>query len=120
MHWLTALFQKIAGVLHGPKAQAVEETLSSLTLAAMPIVAAVSALCPNQTVQQISAAYTKYGVPLASQIRADPTSTGNALLNLSTAVLQKNLPPAQAAPALSLLNTAVQLAVVASKLPAGA
>ena len=81
-------------------------------LFALPIVKDIAALVPNRTVQEISTAYQKYGVPLATQISEDPTSTGNALLNLGTAVLQKNHAPDAA---VSLLNTAVQLALVAAK-----
>lgn len=117
MHWITALFQKFVGILHSPKVQAVETQLASLTEAALPIVQDIAALCPNRTVQEIAAAYSKYGLPLAQQISSDPTSTGNALLNLATAVLQKNHAPTAA---ISILNTAVQLAVVAAKLPAAA
>lgn len=113
MHWLTSLFAKIVGFFESPKAKAVEAQLASLTQAALPIVQAIAALTPNRTVQEIATAYAQYGVPLAVQITADPTSTGNALLNLATTVLQKNHAPDAA---ISLLNTAVQLAVVALKL----
>lgn len=113
IHWLTSLFQRIAGVLNSDKAKAVEAQLASLVEAAQPIVEAIAQLTPNRTVAEITKAYEVYGLPLAQQVTGDPTSTGNALLNLATAVLQKNHAPTAA---VSLLNTAVQLAVTATKL----
>jgi hypothetical protein len=112
MNWLIHLFQKIGGFFITPKALAIEAQLSSMVVAAEPIVKAIAALTPNRTVQEITAAYEKYGVPVAGTIANDPTSTGNALLNLATTILQKNHAPDAA---VSLLNTAVQLALTAVK-----
>jgi len=113
MHWLTHFFARIAALFESPKAKAIEAELASLTEAAFPIVQAIAALVPNKTVQEIAAAYEHYGIPLATQITTDPNSVGNALLNLATALLQKTQAPDAA---VSLLNTAVQLAVTALKL----
>ncbi len=115
MHWLTSLFHKISWLFDSPKAKAIEAELAAMTQAALPIVQTIAALTPNKTVQEIAAVYEHYGVPLAVQIGSDPTSIENALLNVATAVLQKNH---ASATAVSLLNTAVQLAVTASKIPA--
>ena len=45
----------------------------------------------------------------------DPTSIGNALLNLATHLLRSKLPAEKAALPTNILNTAVQLAVTAMK-----
>lgn len=94
------------------KAAQVEKELATLVQAAVPIVTEIDQLVPNKTLDQITAAYTKYALPVATQIQNDPTSIGNAMLNLATAVLQKNHAPTAA---VSLLNTAVQLAVLTLK-----
>lgn len=105
-------FKKVESFFASGKAVQVETELAGLVQLALPIVQDIAAMTPNKTVQQISDAYTKYGVPLAQQVASDPTSTGNALLNLATAVLQKNHAPVAA---VSLLNTAVQMALLVSK-----
>ena len=105
-------FKKVESFFTSGKALQVESELAGLVQMALPIVQDIAALTPSKTVQEITAAYTKYGIPLAQQVTADPTSTGNALLNLATAVLQKNHAPTAA---ISLLNTAVQMAVTVAK-----
>lgn len=107
--------KKVWSWLDSPKAEAALEQAAQLALEAGPIVAEIAQLAPNSTFAEVSAAYTKYGVPFAAQATTDPTQVGNCLLNLATLVLQKNLKPGQAVPAVNLLNTAVQLAVTALK-----
>lgn len=112
MNIIGEFFAKIGSWFHNPKVEAVFNSLATIVTVAEPIVADIAALTPNKTVQEITAAYTKYAVPVSLQITTDPTSTGNALLNLATAVVNKNLKnPA----ATSLVNTAVQIAVTAAK-----
>jgi len=111
--------KKIWAWLDSPKAQAALQEASQLALEAAPIVAEISQLAPNSTFAEVAAAYQKYGVPFASTVTTDPTQIGNYLLNLATTVLQKNLPKTQAAPAVSLLNTAVQMAVTSLKASGG-
>lgn len=94
------------------KAAQVEKELATLVQAAVPIVSEINQLVPNKTLEEVTAAYVKYGIPLATQIQNDPTSIGNGLLNLATAILQKNHAPTAV---VSLLNTAVQLAVLTLK-----
>ena len=103
---------KIETFFSSGRAAQVESELATLVKAAVPIVEDINQLIPNKTLQEVTAAYEKYGVPLATQIQNDPTSIGNAMLNLATTVLQKNHAPIAA---ISLLNTAVQLAVVTMK-----
>ena len=91
------------------------KTAASLAPIALPIVQEIAILVPNKTVDEVLAAYTKYGVPVVGQINADPTSVGNAMLNLATVLLSQKLPAGMAGAATSLLNTAVQLAVLALK-----
>lgn len=105
-------FKKVESFFTSGKAVQVETELANLAQLAFPIVQDIAALVPNQTVQEITKAYEKYGIPLAGQISTDPNSAGNALLNLATAVLQKNHAPAAS---ISLLNTAVQMAVTVVK-----
>jgi hypothetical protein len=96
------------------KAKAALQQAASLVAIAAPIVQEIGMLAPNKTVSEIEAAYQKYGVPFTTTLNSsDPNSAGNALLNLATAVLAKNLPPDKAGAAVSILNTAVQLAVTA-------
>lgn len=112
MSWISTLFTKIEGFFTSGKAQQVAASLETLVPLAAPIVQEIAALTPNKTVQEVEAAYTKYAVPLIGQIANDPTTIGNALLNLATTVMQKNHAPTAA---VSLLNTAVQIAVTMLK-----
>lgn len=85
---------------------AVEKEIATLVPIALPIVEGIGAMTPNRTIQEITAAYEKYGVPLAANMAAgDP---GTALRDLAVEILQKNHAPAAA---VSLLNTVVELAV---------
>jgi hypothetical protein len=114
MSILSSLFKHIGQFFSwftSPKGQAVEKELAGLVVQAQPIVATIAAMTPNKTVAEVANAYTKYGVPLATSVSNDPTAIGNALLNLATAVMQKN----GASNAVSLLNTAVQLALTVVK-----
>jgi hypothetical protein len=110
-------FTALEKVFTSDKAKAALTEAAALAVQAAPIVAAIEALVPstNRTVQAVEAAYAKYAVPVATQITNDPTSINNALLNLASTLLAKNLPAQKAGIATSLLNTAVQLAVTAVK-----
>ena len=76
MKWLANLFRHLWA----------DETL---VVAAQPIVSTIAVLVPNKTVQEVSKAYNYFGVPLVKEIADDPTSIGNAMMNLAVAVLQK-------------------------------
>lgn len=80
---------------------------------AIPIVEDIAALVPNRTVQEVTAVLEKYVGPAAQQIDDNPIAIGNVLLNTATAAVQKSLPPEQSGAAISLIQTAVQLAVTA-------
>ena len=114
MNWLKHLFASIAHIFQSPRLATVATTIENLVPLAVPIVQDIAAITPNKTVQQVAAAYQKYGVPLAQGLGSSsgPVAIGNALLNLATEVLQKNHAPTAA---VSLLNTAVQLALVGLK-----
>lgn len=112
MNWLRKLFQNVEDFIHSPKLIAVEKEIMALLPFALSIVQDIDALAPNRTLEEINKVATKYGVPTLTAIAADPNATGNALLNLGTSILQANHAPTAAT---SLLNTVVQLAVVASK-----
>lgn len=106
------VISKIETFFTSGKAQQVETQLAALVQQAVPIVEEINQLIPNKTLQEVTAAYEKYAVPMATQVQGDPTSIGNAMLNLATSVLQKNHAPTAA---VSLLNTAVQLALLTMK-----
>lgn len=118
MNWLKNLFSKIDGYFHTPAAEAVENEIQTLLPAGIQIVQEINALAPNKTLAQINTIATKYALPTVSAI-ADGQTTGNVLLNLGSQILAKNHAPAAAT---SLLNTVIQLAVVANPAaaPAGA
>jgi hypothetical protein len=109
--------QGVENFFRSGKATAALEQAAALVTVAAPIVQELEVLVPtgNRTVQAVEAAYAKYAVPVAAQIQSNPTSINNALLNLASQILAKNLPPAQAGAATNVLNTAVQLAVTAAR-----
>ena len=111
------VIQSVESFFRSGKATAALEQAASLVTIAAPIVQELEVLVPsqNRTVQAVEAAYSKYAVPVAAQIQNNPTSINNALLNLASAILARNLPPAQAGAATNVLNTAVQLAVTAAR-----
>ncbi len=95
-------------------------TINTLVETAIPIVEEISSITGNAgaaaTAEAVEAAYTKYGVPLTQVLTTgNATQIGNALLNLATTILQKNLPANQSGVATNILNTAVSLAVTATK-----
>ena len=95
-----------------PKAQAVETTIAGLLPAALTVVGEINTMAPNRTLTEINTIAQKYALPAITSISSDPNATGNVLLNLATTILQKNHAPTAA---ISLLNTVVQLAVMALK-----
>ena len=109
MSWFKNIIAKLAGWFTSPKAKALANMIAQIANEAFPVVQEIAVLVPNKTVQEIIAAYAKYGVPLVQTELSDPTLAGNALLNLASAVVRKNFPTATA----TTINTAVQLAVSA-------
>ena len=109
MNWLHKLFSAIGHIFSSPKVQAIEQTIENLLPAAITIVQEIDAAAPNRTLEQINAIATTYALPAVSAL-ADGQNVGNVLLNLATDILKKNHAPDAA---ISLLNTVVQLAVVA-------
>lgn len=114
MKWLKNIISKVAAWFSSDKARKALETAASLVSLAAPIVESIAALTPNRTDDEVIAAYNKYGVPLTTAINNN-TGINNALLNLATSVLRANLPANKAEIATNILNTAVQLAVTATK-----
>jgi hypothetical protein len=110
MSWLSGLFSKIDGWFTSPKAKAAESTIESLIGPAMTIVQEINTIAPNKTLTELNAVATKYALPTITALQSGQTA-GNVALNLGTAILQKNNAPTAA---VSLLNTVIQLAVVAS------
>jgi GH24 family phage-related lysozyme (muramidase) len=116
MNWIKNLIAKVVTFFSNPKAKDALETAAQLAAIAAPIVAQINTLTPNKTMSKCLGAYEKYGVTfLGAATSPDPNAVGNALLNLATNVLQAKLPAEKACTATNVLNTAVQLAVTASK-----
>lgn len=107
MSWLSSLFSNIEGFFESPKAKAAETTIGNLLPVAVGIVQDINAIAPNKTLTELNTVATKYALPAVSAIQ-DGQTAGNVALNLATQILQKNHAPNVA---VSLLNTAVQLAV---------
>jgi hypothetical protein len=108
------VLSKIIGFFTSGKAKAALTTASELVSVALPIVQEINVLVPNKTVSEVVKAYQKYGVPVAN-VSLSGGDVNSALLNLATAVLQKNLPAEKATASVSILQTAIQLAVLAAK-----
>lgn len=115
MNAIKKFFASIVAFFKKPAVEQAFVTVASIIPIAQPIVAAIAAMTPNRTINEIATAYAKYGVPLASTISsgADSTTIENALFNLATQVVLKNL--GGNAVAINLVNTAVQVAVTALK-----
>jgi hypothetical protein len=113
---ITAGLKKFWEVIASPKARSAVEQAASLVAIALPIVDELSAIDPKTAkLKEVTDAYRKYGIPIIQSYTQDPTSIGNALLNLATQILRAKLPADRAVLPTNILNTAVQLAVTAIK-----
>lgn len=112
MKFLKSVVQKIVSFFTSGQAEAALTQACELVPKALPIVEDLAALTPDRTVQQIEAAFQKYGVPYSQQVlAAAPSERGYVLLGLATRVLAQQFPGV----ATNILNTAVQLAVTGAK-----
>jgi hypothetical protein len=111
MNWLHNLLSKITGLFVSDKAKAAGHAIESLLPYAIEIVKDINLLAPNNTLAELNAVATKYVLPTIAAIH-DGQTAGNIALNLGTQILQKNHAPDAA---VSILNTAIQLAVVGLK-----
>ena len=117
------VFQQIASglkrlwtIIASQKARNAVQQAASLVNIALPIVDQLSSIDPKTArLKEVADAYRKYGVPMIQSYTQDPTSIGNALLNLATQLLRSKLPANRADLPTNILNTAVQLAVTALK-----
>jgi hypothetical protein len=108
--------KKLWDVISSPKASNAVEQAASLVSMALPIVYQLSDIDPRTArLKDVADAYRKYGVPMIQSYTQDPTSIGNALLNLGTQILRSKLPADKVTLPTNILNTAVQLAVTALK-----
>lgn len=112
MNRFSKFLQAIEHVFKSPRVETAFAEVGTLVQIAAPIVQQIAALTPNRTVQEVTAAFNKFAVPMAVQLTGDPTQLGNALLNLATTLVQKNV---KQAAAVNLIQTAVQIAVTATK-----
>jgi len=112
MNFLKTIVRKIVGFFTSDSAEAALTRACELVPKALPIVEDLAAIVPDKTIQQIEAAFQKYGVPLSQQLLATaPSQRGYLLLDLATQVLAVQFPGT----ATRILNTAVQLAVTGAK-----
>jgi len=93
------------------KARKAVETAVELVKIAMPIVQRLSEMRPSAaSLADVVAAYQRYGVPLLQDYTDNSQSRGNALLNLATELLKREVTVKYDT---NILQTAVQLAVSA-------
>ena len=112
MKFLKSVVKKIVSFFASGKAEAALTRACELVPKALPIVEDLAAMVPDKNVQQIEAAFQKYGVPFSQQVlAAAPSERGYVLLDLATKVLAQQFPGV----ATNILNTAVQLAVTGVK-----
>ena len=112
MKILKVMVQKIVTFFRSGGAESALTRACELVPKALPIVEDLAAIVPDQSMQQIEAAFQKYGVPFSQQLlAAAPAQRGYLLLDLATQVLAKEFPST----ATNILNTAVQLAVTGAK-----
>jgi hypothetical protein len=105
-------FKKLWKFITSPAAQRAIESAVDLVPVALPIVQEIRSLDPKTaTVADVIAMYQKYKVALVGSIKHDPVSIGNSLLNLATALVKQRQP----SKATSIIQTAIQLALVALK-----
>jgi hypothetical protein len=105
-------FKKLWKIITSPAAQRAIESAVNLVPIALPIVQEIRSLDPKTaTVADVIAMYQKYKVAVVGSIKQDPVSIGNALLNLATAILKQRQP----SKATSIIQTAIQLALVSLK-----
>lgn len=105
---LKSLISKVFSFLTSPKGKAAIDTAAELVPKAAPIVAAIAALTPNRSDDELAAAFSHYGQPFASDYLA--LGPGAALLHLATNVLAAEVPGT----ATSIIQTAIQLAYTGS------
>lgn len=109
---IAGAFKKLWKIITSPAAQRAIESAVELVPVALPIVQELKSLDPKKaTISDVIAMYHKHKVALVGSIKQDPVSIGNALLNLATAIIKQQQP----SKATSIIQTAIQLALVATK-----
>lgn len=110
---IVGAFKKLWSIIVSPGAQGAIKKAAELVEIALPIVQELSVISPKTAkLSEVLDAYEKYGVPVVGSYIQNPTSIGNALFNLATALLRKKVGDNLAT---NILNTAIQLAVTAIK-----
>ena len=110
----SSFFKKIESWFTNPKVASALDTVAAVLEngGVQTIVNDIAALTPNKTVQEVINAYNKYAVPVSAGIAEGIVTPGNALLNLATVLVQKNVKNTASS---SIIQTAIQLAVTAAK-----
>jgi hypothetical protein len=104
-HGLIDVPEDIIEFLRGPKFAAFEQRLAKYSQEAFPIVKKIAEAVPNKSLQEVVAAYEKFGVPLLAG--SGSSNIGNLMLNLATELLKLSNPSAL----VSELQTAIQVAL---------
>ena len=114
MGWLKTLLTKVTNLFHSPALEAVEKFIEAQLPNAITVVQEIDQMAPNKTLEEFNTIATKYALPAITSLESGQTA-GNVALNLGSQILAKNHAPTAAT---ALLNTVIQLAVVAVKPPA--
>lgn len=108
-HRLLIVCENVKGFFASPRAHAIERELALLLPAALHIVEEINAVAPNKTVSELNEVAAKYALPTIDAL-ADGQTPGNVALNLGTEILKTARPGTGT----MILNTAIQLAVLAT------
>lgn len=115
--WIyTNIIKKVVNFILSDRTKNAVEQATDLINIALPVVESLSKInTKTAKIEDVVNAYKTYGVPIVATYTENPTSIGNALLNLATDVLRQKLPAEKANIATHILNTAVQLALTIVK-----
>jgi hypothetical protein len=104
--------KKIFSFITSPEAQKAIKISAELVPVALPWVVKLGGIDPEKSkLDDILGYFAKYAVPLTSTYSDDKIQRGNALLNLATELVRRELPEKYRDVGTSIINTAVQLAV---------
>ena len=110
MNFLQSFLKRLTDIFRSDRAKRAFAEVERIVPVALPIVERIAALTPNRTDDEIVAAFRYYGVPFIEGL-ASVNPTG-ALLELASSAVAQRLP---AGTAKNIVQTAVQIAVTASK-----
>lgn len=104
-----SFIKKIGSFFTSGKAQRALAEVDKLLPLVVPIIKAIGQASGNRTVAEVTSAFDLYGVPWVHEFSTKPPET--AMRHLAQVVVERSVP----ASAQSVVNAAIELAVVASK-----